>query len=75
VLLDRQVQRQPTQHESAETLWRPDDVAGLAGSSQLLAALSSHLDDERMFEYSLSALVAAVIEGSGPGAGPAAGGE
>jgi hypothetical protein len=74
VLLDRQVQRQPAQHESAEDLWRPDDVASLSGSSQLLTALSRPLDDDRMFEYSLSVLVRAVIDGSEPGAGGGTGG-
>lgn len=66
VLLDRQVQRQPTQHESAEDLWRPDDVAGLSGSSKLLAALTRPLDDDAMFEYSLAVLVRAVIAGADP---------
>jgi AcrR family transcriptional regulator len=66
VLLDRQVQRQPAQHEHAEDLWRAEDVAELSESSrsQLLAALSKPLDDDRMFEYSLAVLVRAVIEGS-----------
>jgi AcrR family transcriptional regulator len=63
VLLDRQVQRQPAQHEHAEDLWRADDVAQLSESTRLLAALSRPLDDDRMFEYALAVLVRAVIEG------------
>ncbi len=64
VLLDRQVQRQPVQRESAEDLWRAGDVADLSEASQLLAALSRPLDDDRMFEYSLAVLIEAVAGAS-----------
>ncbi len=58
VLLDRQVARQPAQHPTTEELWATEQDLG---SPALKAALTCPVDDERLFEYSLSKLVDAVL--------------
>ena len=60
VLLDRQVQRQPTQQESAEELWTADDVPD---APELLDHLTHPLDEERLFDFSLGVLVHALVGG------------
>ncbi len=62
VLLDRQVARQPVQRETAEQLWRPDDVPGLPS---VLRALSRPPDDQRQFEFALRILVDALTAAPG----------
>ena len=61
VLLDRQVDRQPTQREEPEALWTAADVPG---APELLAHLAHHLDDEVVFDYALRTLVGAIVAGA-----------
>lgn len=61
VLLDRQVARQPHQRDTAEALWRPEDVDGLADAERLFAGLTHPVDDDALFEHSLAVLVAAAM--------------
>lgn len=58
VLLDRQVQRQPAQRQTAEELWAH---AELPMSQSLRAALTQPPSEEQQFRYSLGLLVKALI--------------
>jgi TetR/AcrR family tetracycline transcriptional repressor len=57
VLVDRQVERQPVQRQSATELWTEDDVP----DAELLAQLTAPVDEEEIFDYSLRVLVRAVV--------------
>lgn len=59
VLLDRQVERQPVQRETAEDLWRDQDLPDAPG---LLAALRRPVDEEALFDYLLGVLVQSVLQ-------------
>lgn len=54
VLLDRQVERQPAQHQNPEELWQPADALG---SPELFSHLSHSVDEEKLFDFMLSSLV------------------
>ena len=58
VLIDRQVARQPAQRQEPEELWTADDVPD---APDLLPHLAHHLDEERLFDYTLRVLVGAII--------------
>jgi AcrR family transcriptional regulator len=60
VLLDRQVDRQPAQHEELADPWGTGD---LPGAPDLFASLTRPVDQETVFVYSLRALVGAVLGG------------
>lgn len=62
VLIDRQVERQPLQHDEPQELWTADDVPG---TPQLLRHLTRPVDEEELFGYSLRVLVRAVIAKGG----------
>ncbi|HEX3946395.1 MAG TPA: TetR/AcrR family transcriptional regulator C-terminal domain-containing protein [Acidimicrobiales bacterium] len=66
VLIDRQVARQPVQREAPEELWTAADVPE---APELLPHLAHHQDEERLFDYTLRALVGAVVGGRGRGRG------
>ncbi|HVX22818.1 MAG TPA: TetR/AcrR family transcriptional regulator C-terminal domain-containing protein [Acidimicrobiales bacterium] len=63
VLIDRQVARQPAQREEPEELWTADDVPD---APDLLPFLAHHLDEERLFDYTLRTLVRAIVGRSRP---------
>jgi AcrR family transcriptional regulator len=58
VLLDRQVQRQPAQRETPEELW---SLADTLDAPDLFEHLSHPIDEQELFDYTLSAVVAAVV--------------
>ncbi len=58
VLVDRQVERQPEQHQTTEELWTEEDVSD---APDLLAYLLRPYDDAELFEYALRVLVRALI--------------
>jgi TetR/AcrR family transcriptional regulator, tetracycline repressor protein len=58
VLLDRQVERQPTQRETPQELWSTAD----APDAELLEHLSRPIDEEELFDYTLAAVVRAVVQ-------------
>jgi TetR/AcrR family tetracycline transcriptional repressor len=58
VLLDRQLERQPTQRETPEELWSMDDALE---APDLLEHLSHPIDEEELFEYTLAIVVRGVI--------------
>lgn len=58
VLIDRQVERQPTQRQEPQDLWTADDVPD---APELLRYLTRPVDEEELFAYSLRALVRAVV--------------
>jgi AcrR family transcriptional regulator len=58
VLVDRQLERQPAQRQTAEELWTADDVPD---APDLLEHLTHPLNEERLFVFSLGALVQALI--------------
>ena len=60
VLLDRQLERQPAQRQSPEELWSPDDALG---APDLLDHLSQPFDESELFDYTLAAVVGAVVQG------------
>jgi TetR/AcrR family transcriptional regulator, tetracycline repressor protein len=62
ILIDRQVERQPTQREEPRDLWTPEDVPG---TPELLHHLTQPLDEEELFVYTLRALVRALVEEPG----------
>lgn len=62
VLIDRQVERQPLQHDEPQELWTADDVPG---TPELLRQLTRPVDEEELFDYSLRVLVRAVIAKGG----------
>jgi len=72
VLVDRQLERQPAQRQSPEELWTAEDVPD---APDLLQHLTHPVDEEKLFDFSLGALVRALVSGSrrGQGAGPASG--
>jgi len=70
VLVDRQVERQPAQQESPQNLWTLDDLPAIRDAPGLLVHLRQPVDEEALFDYSLRALVRAVLAG---GAVPAGG--
>jgi TetR/AcrR family transcriptional regulator, tetracycline repressor protein len=59
VLLDRQVERQPTQRETPEELW---SIADAPDAPELLEHLSHPIDEEELFDYTLAAVVRAVVQ-------------
>lgn len=58
VLLDRQLERQPTQRRTPEELWRPSDIAG---HPELLGHLAHPVDEEELFDFTVGVVVAAVL--------------
>jgi AcrR family transcriptional regulator len=58
VLIDRQVERQPTQLEAPEELWSVDDVPD---APELLEYLVQPVDEDELFAYTLDVLVRAVV--------------
>ncbi len=58
VLLDRQVERQPTQRQTPEELWSSADVAD---APALLEHLSHPIDEEELFDYTLAVVVNAIL--------------
>ena len=58
VLIDRQVERQPAQLEEPQDLWTAADVPD---APELLQWLTRPVDEEELFDYSLRALVRAVV--------------
>jgi TetR/AcrR family transcriptional regulator, tetracycline repressor protein len=60
VLLGRQLERQPAQRQSPEELWSPDDAPG---APDLLDHLSQPFDEGELFDYTLAAVVGAVVQG------------
>jgi TetR/AcrR family tetracycline transcriptional repressor len=58
VLLDRQVERQPTQRQTPEELWSSTDVAD---APALLEHLSHPIDEEELFDYTLAVVVSAIV--------------
>ena len=58
VLLDRQLERQPTQHETPEELWSLDDATVPPG---LIAHLARPIDELELFDYTLALVVRAVV--------------
>ncbi|HEY7915574.1 MAG TPA: TetR family transcriptional regulator [Acidimicrobiales bacterium] len=58
VLLDRQVERQPTQRQTPEELWSRADVAD---APALLEHLSHPIDEEELFDYTLAVVVNAIL--------------
>jgi AcrR family transcriptional regulator len=63
VLVDRQVERQPAQRQTAEELWTTDDVPD---APELLSQLTHPVDEETLFEVSLGALVEALVRSQRP---------
>jgi hypothetical protein len=59
VLLDRQVERQPAQRETPEELW---SIADAPDAPELLEHLSHPIDEEELFDYTLAAVVRAVVQ-------------
>jgi TetR/AcrR family tetracycline transcriptional repressor len=59
VLLDRQVERQPTQRETPQELWSTADAPD---APELLEHLSRPIDEEELFDYTLAAVVRAVVQ-------------
>ena len=62
VLIDRQVERQPLQRQTAEELWTVDDVPD---APDLLAHLARPVDTSVLFDYSLGALVRSILSTAG----------
>jgi AcrR family transcriptional regulator len=60
VLLDRQLERQPTQRESPEELWSLDDAAD---APELLEHLSHPCDEGQLFDFTLAVVVGALVRG------------
>lgn len=58
VLLDRQLERQPTQRQTAEDLWLPGDAPG---HPELLAHLAQPIDEEELFEFTVGVVVGAIL--------------
>jgi AcrR family transcriptional regulator len=58
VLVDRQLERQPVQQQTPEELWTVDDVPD---APELLAHLTHPVEEERLFDFSLGALVQALV--------------
>ncbi len=58
VLVDRQVQRQPAQHQTPEELWTADDVPD---APDLLEHLIHPVDEEKLFDFSLGVLVGTLV--------------
>jgi len=59
VLLDRQVERQPTQRQTPEELWSSADIAD---APALLEHLSHPIDEEELFDYTLAVVVSAIVQ-------------
>ena len=62
VLVDRQVERQPAQHQEPSDLWTLDDVPEVP---ELLDHLTHPVGEDELFGYTLRALVRAVLAGTG----------
>ncbi len=58
VLVDRQVQRQPAQRQTAEELWTADDVPD---APELLEHLTHPVDEQQSFDFTLGVLVRALV--------------
>ena len=58
VLLDRQLERQPTQRESPEELWSLDDAPD---EPELLEHLSHPSDEGQLFDFTLAVVVEAIV--------------
>lgn len=58
VLLDRQVERQPTQRETPEELW---SLADAPDAPELLEQLAQPIDEAELFDYTLAVVVSAVV--------------
>jgi TetR/AcrR family transcriptional regulator, tetracycline repressor protein len=58
VLLDRQLERQPTQRQTPEELWLDDGV----DTPELLRHLSRSVDERELFDYTLGIVVRAVVQ-------------
>ena len=60
VLLDRQLERQPIQHQSPEQLWSLDDAPD---APDLLEHLAQPSDEAQLFDYTLAVVVGAIVLG------------
>jgi AcrR family transcriptional regulator len=58
VLVDRQLERQPAQQQTPEELWTVDDVPD---APELLDHLTRPVEEEGVFDFSLRALVQALV--------------
>jgi AcrR family transcriptional regulator len=58
VLLDRQLERQPTQRQTPEELWLDDGV----DTPELLRHLSRPVDERELFDYTVGIVVRAVVQ-------------
>jgi AcrR family transcriptional regulator len=58
VLIDRQVERQPAQRQEPQDLWTAEDVPD---APELLEHLTRPVDEDELFDYSLRALVRAIL--------------
>ena len=58
VLLDRQLERQPTQRETPEELWSIDDALD---PPDLRRHLSRPIDEQELFEYGLAIMVRGIV--------------
>jgi AcrR family transcriptional regulator len=58
VLVDRQLERQPAQQQTPEELWTVDDVPD---APELLEQLTHPVEEEGVFDFSLRALVQALV--------------
>ncbi|HWC37796.1 MAG TPA: TetR family transcriptional regulator [Acidimicrobiales bacterium] len=60
VLVDRQVERKPAQQQTPEELWTVDDMPD---APELLDHLTHPVEEEGVFDFSLRALVQALVRG------------
>jgi AcrR family transcriptional regulator len=66
VLLDRQLERQPTQRDQPEQLWSLDDVRD---EPELLELLSHPYDEGQLFDYTLAVVIGGILQSEPNGSG------